>query len=158
MASYVEITPKPRKVGAQFIRAGAELTNLRAPLEQSVRRVVIPSIQENFFQGGRPQWEPLSDETISRRERESTGETPLVESGRGETHALSRARWRITRNSAEYPANWPSSSSYMKFQQTGAEFLPARPFATIQDEDLTGIEREFGRFLDHIVIARMLGL
>src|SRR6266536_4889488 len=95
MARYVEITPDPKKVARGFIRAGLEMRNLRAPLEQSVRRVVIPSIQENFFEGGRPKWDPLSDETLQRRERQGTGDAVLHESGTGERHALSRARWNI---------------------------------------------------------------
>src|SRR6266487_2850575 len=95
MASYVEITPKPKRFGAQFIRAGAVLKDLRAPLEQSVRRVIIPSMQKNFFEGGRPSWEPLASETLQRRAREDSGDTILHVTGRGESAALSRARWSI---------------------------------------------------------------
>jgi len=157
MGRYVEITPNPKVIAADFLAAKARLGSFRIPLEQSVKLVVQPSIQENFFVGGRPEWEPLADETIARRERDGTGEQILVESGRLVRAATSNARWRYTRDSASYLGNsFPPTSRYARFHDAGTEAMPARPFALFQDDDVPKIERVFRRWLDLEVIARMV--
>ena len=141
-----------------FTRAAVVAEDFRAPLEQTVRRVMMPSIEENFVAGGRPEWEPLAESTIARRAEEGTGDRPLVASGRGMDPATSRARWRITRTQAEYPSNWPKTSHYVQFHQKGTEKMPARPFGVVQEQDIGKMSDEFARWVDHAVIARMLGL
>ncbi len=140
-----------------FTRAAVVAEDFRAPLEQTVRRVMMPSIEENFVAGGRPEWEPLAESTIARREQEGTGDRPLVASGKGMDAATSRARWRITRTQAEYPTGWPKTSNYMGFHHAGTEKMPARPFGVVQEQDATKMTDEFARWADHAVIARMLG-
>jgi len=49
---------------------GNRIKSFKEPLKRSVQKVLIPSIQENFNTGGRPDaWEPLSPITIQLRKQ-----------------------------------------------------------------------------------------
>lgn len=63
-------------------KMGADIRSFRAPLTEAVRKVMIPSIQQNFESGGRPDsWVPLSESTQLIRSREGSGNQILVRSG-----------------------------------------------------------------------------
>ncbi len=132
----------------------ADVSNFRAPLEQSVRKVMIPSIVQNFEVGGRPPWEPLSDETIARK----GDDRPLIETGQGMRSAGARARWVIGRDRAEYHGeSFPERSWPMQLHQHADDFnvnFPARPFAVVQPEDMSRMQGVFAAWLDRDVIPR----
>jgi len=159
----VDVTPDSRIIGASFGAMARGFRTFRRPLEASVREVAIPAISENFEVGGRPPWTPHSESTQVRRAREGTlGGEPqdiLIESGLLFGDATKLARWTITGDEA-YISNLPSRSAYGRFHQTGADlarggFMPARPWASVNTDDVDRIEDRFEAWRDGI-IARSL--
>jgi phage gpG-like protein len=154
----VDITPDSRIIGASFGAIAKGFRGFSRPLEASVREVAIPAIQENFEVGGRPPWTPHSEATEVRRAREGTlGGEPqdiLIETGLLFGDATRLARWTINRDEA-YISNLPNRSAYGRFHQTGTEFMPQRPWATLDSNDADNIEDVFEQWRDGI-IARSL--
>jgi phage gpG-like protein len=125
-------------------------TGTRGLLERAVDEVVRPSIESNFQAGGRPEWEPLAEATLQRRERQGLGSRPLAATGRGLDAVLSRQRWAISRTEATYPgAGWSGPGSYIRHHQQGTDDgLPARPFLALQPEDERALDRVGLSWLD----------
>jgi phage gpG-like protein len=152
----ITITPSTVVFASAYGKLARGFTTFRVPLEAAVRRVMIPSISQNFEEGGRPSWEQLSDATIERRDREGTlGGEPqdiLVESGTLFGDALRLARWEISGRTAMF-TNLPSRSAYGRFHQTGTDNMPARPFVVMQDEDVDRIREIFELWRDGQIIT-----
>jgi len=78
-------------------RLGGLIKDFKEPLTESVRKVMMPSIANNFASGGRPAWEPLSEATLEIRQNFGVGgDRILVRSGKLESLASSFGVWRIT--------------------------------------------------------------
>jgi phage gpG-like protein len=78
------------------------LSDFTVPLTKSIGQVMIPSISQNFRQGGRPTWTPLAQTTIEKhRLKKGYGPKPiLVRSGRLRDTATSFSIWSINKVSA----------------------------------------------------------
>ena len=154
----VDVTPDSRIMGAAFGAVARGFRTYRAPLEQSVRSIAIPGIIENFEVGGRPPWVPHSEATEVRRSREGTlGGEPqdiLIESGTLFGDAVKLARWSFS-SDEEYISNLPNRSAYGRYHQTGTSKSPRRPWASLNTEDVDGIEDIFNRWRDGIVLASL---
>lgn len=158
----IDFVPPLAVIGAAYGRVAAGFRTFRVPLTVSVERVLIPSILENFQEGGRPiPWEPLSEETQARRERQDTigglfGSDILVETGRLFGAMGSKARWHIDGREA-YISNLPNSAWYGALHQGGDDFFnvnfPARQFAVIQREDEEAIVKIFDSWIAGNVIT-----
>jgi len=82
-------------------RMGVDIRSWRVPLTNAVRNVMIPSFQQNFEAGGRPDhWEPLSEATIEIRSRQGSGSTTLVRSGALKRNMGFLSMWDITQDYA----------------------------------------------------------
>jgi phage gpG-like protein len=99
---------------------GLKLGDFREPLEMAIKRVVIPSIQQNFQVGGRPEWEPLADFTLKRREADGSGQQPLVRSGHLQKTMARYDIWTVTKTMGIL-ADLPQEVWYGKVQQAGFE-------------------------------------
>jgi phage gpG-like protein len=152
----IDFVPTTRVMGASFGQVAKGFRTYRMPLEESVKRVAISGIAENFIVGGRPPWEPLSEETIRRRDREGTlGQEPqdiLIETGTLFGDATRLARWTITGGEA-YISNLPNRSWYGVLHQTGTSHMPARPWANLTTDDVDAMESIFNKWRDGIIIA-----
>jgi phage gpG-like protein len=155
----IDFLPPLAVLEFDLAKLAAGFRTFRVPLTTSVDRVLIPSILENFEVGGRPPWQPLSDETIARRERQGTmgglfGSDILVESGELFGAMSHRARWKITGHEASI-SNLPNAAWYGMLHQGGDDFFnvnfPARPFAVMQREDQERIEAIFAAWVGGIV-------
>lgn len=148
---------------------------LRQPIERCVREVLIPSIAENFIEGGRPtEWEPLSPITIETRARKkgvsapvrgkrqsehgfimATAKfmgsfTPLMDTGQLYSAAVALARWDMRGNEASF-GNFPPKRWFGPVHDVGSAngHIPARPFAVIQiPKDVDACVEIFGEFLE----------
>lgn len=157
----MSISPPFEKIAEDLRNLDKDLKNFRTPLRESVRSVMVPSIATNFAVGGRPPWQPLSSETVERRERQGTGSQILVESGALQRAATQQSRWTIGTDEASI-TNWPSrerlkagvhdqgatSRSSRGRNKGSASNIPARPFLLIQDEDAERIEGIFGDWIE----------
>lgn len=150
-----------RKVAKDFSKRGG----LHEPLEQSVRKVIIPSIIENFLSGGRPEpWAPLEPETVMQRshvgrtafmanfESFMGGAAPLMRTRKMFNAAKAFARWQIRDNSAKYDfATFPEKAWYAIVHdqkaiadRAGKYGIPTRSFAVLQiPDDAEKIEEVF---------------
>lgn len=118
------------------------LRNFSEPLRESVARVLIPSIRENFDSEGRPPWQSLADSTVIRRG--SSG--PILNStGTLRSEATSISNWVIGTEEATMTG---VSVEYGAYHQEGTRKMPARPFVLIQPQDVVEIENIFGEWVD----------
>jgi phage gpG-like protein len=104
----------------RIAKLGIDIRSFRVPLERAIKQVVIPSIQANFNAGGRPEWEPLADYTLKRRENEGSGSAPLVRSGRLKRKMAQFNIWTISPTMAIL-ADLPQDVWYGAVQQGGYE-------------------------------------
>lgn len=82
-------------------KMGVDIRSWRVPLTNAVRNVMIPSFQQNFESGGRPDhWTPLSESTILIRGREGSGSSPLVRSGALKRNMGYLTMWDINKDYA----------------------------------------------------------
>lgn len=130
-------------------RIGGNFRSFHEPLQESVRKVVIPSLAENFASEGRPSWKPLSDSTVKKR---GTAHPILDETGKLRRVATSESIWRITRDEASIArSSVDGRVSYAVYHQDGTKNMPARPIFGFQSEDVAGIEQVFSNWLDRTV-------
>jgi phage virion morphogenesis protein len=157
-AGYVtlELSPPFERIQSDLNALNRDLDNFRTPLRESIKTVIIPSIETNFQVGGRPQWVPLSPQTVERRSRQGTGTQTLVETGALKRAATQQSRWSIEKDGASI-TNWPQrekrkadvhnfgavSSSRRGRNKGSTSVIPARPFLLIQDEDADRIDDVF---------------
>jgi len=130
---------------------GHGIKSFRDPLIKSVREVIIPSIRQNFVAEGRPQWAPLSPQTV--RTRKASG--PILDrTGRLLKVATQFNIWHYTKDSATI-TGLDSRVSYAKYHQGGTSKMPQRPFVLIQREDEVEVEEIFYEWVDERI--RKLG-
>jgi phage gpG-like protein len=153
----VDFRPALHSVTAMMKRLDRELRNMRAPLERSAYEVLAPSVQANFVAGGRPTWQPLSEATqLQRTELGFDPDQPLIRTGALERATSQRSRWTITNTEARM-GNLPASVRYGYLHQSGTEFMPARPFGVVQDDDARDTEKVFGRWVDRTMKTSLAG-
>lgn len=124
----------------------SSITSFREPMEESVRQVLMPSIDTNFHVGGRPAWEPLHGRTRTRNNREGR---PLVRTGNLRQVATSFNIWAFSDDEA-WIDRLPGAE-YGVVHQTGAGGIPERPWAVYQTEDEEGVLEVFEHWIDRIL-------
>lgn len=147
--------PKPEIIATYFDDLGIYVRSYREPLTRAVKKVVIPSIQENFTSGGRPEtWAPLAEVTWKKRERKSQFDGPLIAKKRLQAQAKMFTAWTINKEEATTKSfsNFNGGKAwYGDLHQegfiTGNAEIPARPFMMIQEEDILDIEIVFYEWL-----------
>ena len=179
--SSVEMTFEPsigimaRKVD----KAGANIRSFREPLRESIRDVVIPSIQMNFHKSGRPRWADLAESTWKQK---GIGEKILIRTGALMKTMSYMNIWHIDSEKAML-ANLPQKVWYGALHQAGhgahdvqGKFayygghrssatqigtenvgeegsLPPRPFVMLQPQDMEEIDAIFVRWVGKRVRA-----
>lgn len=146
-------SPNPEILAAEMDSMGVDVRSFREPLTRAVREVVIPSMQENFNVGGRPEWEPISDATSLIKGKVTASQGTLVRTGTLQKNMAFLSLWSINTTSAAI-TELPSRIAYGGIHQAGSSSgsgrgsnIPARPFAVIQDEDEDKISDVFDRWL-----------
>lgn len=130
------------QIAGDIQRLAAELHIFTEPITQSIHRVVIPSIAQNFESQGRPSWQALSEATVERR---GAAGPILDESGALKSMATSFGIWTITTDEARID---DIPIEYAEFHQGGTRNMPAREFIMYQEEDIVEIERIFHEWTD----------
>lgn len=144
----IEIDIRPFTANAAILRTStfklaAQLGDMTVPLTFSIKNVVIPSMIRNFAKAGRPPWPPLAESTIAYRlSKEGRLPRPLIRTELLARMATSFPIWRITRDSADMEA-LDGVVPYAKYHQNGTRYIPARPFALLQPQDIEAIVRIF---------------
>jgi phage gpG-like protein len=143
----VIVTPN---LGPRFGKLATRIGAFRVPLQGSVRSVAIPTVKANFEAGGNPPWERLKESTIEAKGHDK----PLFESGAMTASATALARWHVFSDEAEYRGDsFPKSTAYARFHQSGTDHVPARPFATLEDDDEREVNTVFHTWMDGVIRA-----
>jgi hypothetical protein len=115
----------PLIVANQWLNWGQGIRSVKEPLEKAIKDVIIPSIDQNFQEEGRPAWARLSIDTLYTRETLGFGDGPILQRKKKLYRAaISFARWTI--NGPEGRAYASSSSfndvaPYAVFMQNGGK-------------------------------------
>lgn len=135
-----------------FAKDVAGSNRLRQTWERVRDEVMIPSIEQNFADEGRPvQWPELEPDTVER--------TPdriglaLTNTGQGRRAATAIARWHIAQNTMTY-GSFPASRWFMPVHDYGsaAAHVPQRQFAMIQQpEDVEAIAEILMEWVEELV-------
>jgi phage gpG-like protein len=130
---------------AEFVADAAYIQHSRQNLlRKIVREVVVPSIRQNFLAGGRPEhWEPITQDTLERKKNPEKG--VLRDTDNLKNAMALQGNWNFTRETAEL--DHIQGADYGVFHQIGTQFMPAREFALLQNEDLERIEHVAGEWM-----------
>lgn len=122
-----------------------DIRSYREPLKRAVQKVIAPSFQENFDMGGRPTWAPLAEITKEIKTRLGYELSPLIRTRLLRTAAGQLNLWEIDTESASITLDvaQKGKAGYGGFHQEGTRWMPARPWAIIQDDDQEKIEQIF---------------
>lgn len=152
----------PRMMASDFDKLGVNVRSFREPLKRSIQQVLAPSFQHNFDVGGRPTWRPLTDDTVTRKQRLGYSPDPLVRTGLLQRVAGQLNIWEIDRESAQVNVGNLPRASYGAVHQLGSEFIaadgfskgvPQRPWAVIQEEDANEVEEVFFTWIEERIDA-----
>lgn len=115
----ISFSPTVAIAAKRIDKLGIDIRSFHEPLKRSVQRVMAPSFQRNFDEGGRPTWEPRSEATFEIQERFgfSSGST-LIRTGLLRRTMGQLNIWRITRNTAVI-TDLPQKVWYGALQQGG---------------------------------------
>ena len=130
----------------RLVELGTRSRRTRPAMKQAAD-VVLGSIRKNFEVGGRPRWRGLAKSTLRNRK----GGSILVRSGRlkgsfkpkvgnDETSVSSNVVYGPRQHFGYRPGRGKGGGR-------GQAPTPARPFATLQDEDVVDIGRIFYRHM-----------
>ncbi len=137
--------PTPFVLVRDFETMGVSIRSYREPLNEAVRKVMVPSIQREFDTEGEGvgYWEPLVDSTISARMAEGYDPWPILQrTGKLAKRATQINIWTVTAQEA-YVAGLPHDVFYGGIHQEGTNNIPARPFMVMLPENMNDIEEIF---------------
>lgn len=155
----MEWIPLPSLAAEGFDTLGVNIKNFKKPLDQSISRVMVPSIKQNFASGGRPEWQPLTNTTQTLKALRGHGPGILKATKILSRRAGAVSLWDV--NGASGVAairTLPAAIAHGIYHQTGwspakgpfASMLDveARPWAVIQQEDANDIEEIFFEWIE----------
>lgn len=137
--------PQALVVAEDIDKLKKKLRSFREPLNESLRKVVIPSIRTNFDVEGRPPWAPLAAETVRRRK--GSAHPILYRKGTLKKRATQVNIWKVESDKM-YVNGLDRRVFYAKYHQGGTSKMPSRPFMVFQRQDVTAIERIFKTWLN----------
>lgn len=137
-----------------FVMA-ARLGDMTEPLTLSVRKVIIPSMEYNFFAQGRPKWAELSPEWKEYKLSLpiSMNYLTLLFTHKLVTTVMGKVYWRITKTSADMEA-LDGRVPYAKYHQSGTRTMPQRQFAILQLQDIENIAVIFDDWIRRTIYSR----
>jgi phage gpG-like protein len=146
-------SPSPFIMAGEMETFGLNVRSFREPLTNAIKKVMIPSIQQNFNVGGRPAWQPVSDATEQQKFMYGAEGPPLTRTGNLKRNMTYFSIWTVTTTDASIQS-LPDRIGYGAVHQEGTpngsgrgSNIPARPFAVIQDDDEEAIETVFDTWL-----------
>lgn len=94
-------SPSVGIIARDIDKLGMDIRSFREPLKRAVQKVIIPSIQRNFEEEGRPSWEPYSAATLEIRERMGEPVNKLLnKTGALQTQMSRYNIWTVNNNAA----------------------------------------------------------
>jgi phage gpG-like protein len=143
-----------------FFRLADDVTvkSLRKPLQLAIKEVAAPAFVSHFVQGGDAAgpWEQWDEDTTKHNRSRSL----MVKSGRLKRRAGTQSLWKIDGPRGEARAENLSGVEYGGVHQEGAESvgIPARPWATLSQQDLDKMQSVFGIWIDARIVQRIMVL
>ena len=145
--------PSPLILAGEMETFGLNVRSLREPLTRAVKQVMIPSMQANFDQGGRPAWQPISEATELIKFSLGYDSGTLIRTGTLKRNMGYFSMWNVNSTQASID-DLPDRIGYGSVHQAGSHSgagrgsnIPARPFAVIQDDYEDKIQEVFAKWL-----------
>jgi phage virion morphogenesis protein len=168
----IEIKVDDRQVQAMLKKLAAKASDLK-PAMRAISQIMLDAVEENFEQGGRPKWTPLSPGTIAERLRKGTwpGQI-LVRSAGGLAASISasydatsatvgtnkpyaaihqfggRTRPHVIRPKGKKALAWAGGRHPVKSVNHPGSQIPARPFLSLMEDDRREIVATMKRHLE----------
>lgn len=140
MTLTIDIRPNLHAMALQFGEIST-IKSFREPLEKSIRQVMSPSFVRNFEYSGRPvRWRELAPATQKKR---GVTAMPLVKSLTLVKVVNQRNIWQINGPKGTAQVTNLARAPYGAVHQTGARYIPERPFLLFQNQDIDDIEEIF---------------
>lgn len=143
-------------IKASTFRFARQFGDMTWPLRTSVKLVIIPTMMANFMVGGRPTWESLAEDTIIYKIMNFPNQNafiPLWRTGNLHEKVEGGYYWRFTRDTADMEM-LDTVVPYAKFHQRGTRYMPARPFAVLQQQDIERIVVIFDSWIMKMTSAK----
>lgn len=143
----VEYEPLPSFIADKYYLLGLSMHSFREPLNECIRAVMIPRIQDNFSSGSAAQWAPLAEATKLDRKEYGFAPTPiLVRTGLLKRTASQINIWNVDSekayvSAASFGGAQGGKAWYGLAQNEGyvggyGAATPARPFLVFTEEDV----------------------
>jgi phage gpG-like protein len=125
---------------SRVFAVAATIDDFRPAFEEVASEVISPSIQHNFDSGGRPRWEPLSEDTLRRKNMMGYRDPSkiLVATGAMEQAATNPTNYIITKDELRAA---PFGIEYWGYHQMGTTRMPQRVIMMLQAADRTKITK-----------------
>ena len=134
---------------ARTYRVAALIDDFQPVFKEIASEVIGPSVAQNFTAGGRPDWPPLAESTITSKSRRGHSSRILVATGALEAAAANPSGYKISKNEM---AAFPVGIEYWGWHQTGASNLPQRVIMMLQAQDRTQINNIFANFIRKFMV------
>jgi phage gpG-like protein len=134
---------------ARRFRRAAVIEDFSPALRDIAVMAIAPAIMQNFASGGRPKWDPLTQETVEKKMRLGyfSPTRILVATGAMMDSATNPGNYQITNNTIIAEPGPP----YWMFHQQGTRHMPQRVIMNLQIADQRKIGTIFNKFiLDHL--------
>ena len=130
------------------IRAGG----FRAPLERSVREVLIPELEHQFDVGGDPSWARLEESTVAKKQARGRDNGILQETYALRKAVTALARWRVRDDEAVF-TGVPGHAYYGTYHLTGTQNMVARNWAQWDSASINKVSAIFDDWLEQKITA-----
>jgi phage gpG-like protein len=181
-----EFKPTVAVSARAFQTLDLDIRSFRVPLKRSIQQVLAPSIGRNFVANGRPDgWVPYAEDTLTMKANDPKNkygnENMLRRSGLLWKTMQQYNIWTVTEKQAAI-LSLPDKVWYGQIHQAGygmhastldhfaspaelksmggrgSTFIPARPFAMFQTEDMDRVQDVFSHWLQERIDARLAGI
>ena len=112
-------SPSVGIIARDIDKLGMDIRSFREPLKRAVQQVIIPSIQRNFDEEGRPAWAPYAEATIDIREKMGEPVGNLLDKTGALRQVMSHVNIWTINNNAAILLDLPQNVWYGKVHQGG---------------------------------------
>ncbi len=156
--------PLPVVMTLAFDSFGLSVRSYREPLNEAIRKVMIPAIDHKFDTEGAPEyWQPLQQETIDNRSYWDYDAGPILQRSRKLRKKVTQINlWTVTSDQA-FVSEIPADVYYGGIMQEGTMDLegqggqiPPRPFLVLEEKDMNDIEEIFFNWVEKKALEKGL--
>jgi phage gpG-like protein len=138
---------------AFFEYAGYKTRDAREPLRKVAMEVIYPGIVEQFEEEGARTggWQPLNKKYLKQKAKDGYGDKPILErTGEMKDALLDPEAFHVYKTKLTYRPNAPDRAVWHQQGRDDENYMPARPWLVITEEDNAQIRDIFTDWLDEL--------